>query len=68
MMNHEVRTINASGKTMSVQHFNDVNKAYEEYRNITNNLTNTLPKGYECTVIRKRDNRIMATTKIIGTK
>lgn len=67
-MKHEIITFNASGKTMYSAKFATAEKAYKEFTETVENLSAHLPKGYEATVVRYNDGRIMSMTTIVGTK
>ena len=64
MMKHVVRTYNLSGKFMSESHFETAEKAYAEYLDIIENANKNLPAGYGVTVVRYRDEKVMAMETI----
>ena len=66
-MNHKhvVRTYNLSGKFMYESHFETAEKAYAEYLDIIENAKKELPAGYGVTVVRFRDEKIMATETVV---
>lgn len=63
-MKHVVRTYNLSGKFMYESHFETAEKAYAEYLDIIENAKKNLPAGYGVTVVRFRDEKIMATETV----
>lgn len=64
MMKHVIRTYNLSGKFMSESHFETAEKAYAEYLEIIENAKKNLPTGYGVTVVRFRDEKVMAMETI----
>ena len=63
-MKHVIRTYNLSGKFMSESHFETAEKAYAEYLEIIENAKKNLPTGYGVTVVRFRDEKVMAMETI----
>lgn len=50
---------------MYESHFETAEKAYAEYLNIIENAKKELPAGYGVTVVRFRDEKIMATETVV---
>lgn len=65
-MTNVVGTYNSSGELIYEASFETAEKAYEEYKDIIENLKKKLPKGYEIRVVRFRDQRIMTQEIVIG--
>lgn len=63
-----IKTFNASGKCMHTEHFCNADESYKEYKEIIKNLLVHLPCGYLCTVVRYKDDKIMAMQTVTGTK
>lgn len=64
-MKHTVRTYNLSGKFMYERNFATAEEAYKEYKDIISNANETLPAGYGITVVRFRDEKVMATETVV---
>lgn len=63
---HAVKTYTLSGHGVYFNYFYSAEEAHKEYTEIVENLKEHLPIGYGITVIRFRDNQIMAEETIIG--
>lgn len=63
-----IKTFNASGKCMYTGHFCNADDAYKEYKEIIKNMSAQLPCGYSCTIVRYKNDEIMAMQTVTGTK
>ncbi len=63
-MKNTVRTYNLSGKFMYERNFEKDTDAYKEYLDIIDNAKRTLPSGFGITVVRLKDDKVMAMETI----